>query len=109
PHTIVRRALTDTDVGIDILHCGVCHSDLHTVRGEWAGTVYPCVPGHEIIGRVTAVGAAVTRFDVGDIVGVGCFVDSCRHCRQCEDGEESYCANGATETYNGRDAHLGGT
>ena len=109
PYTIARRALTDTDVGIEILHCGVCHSDLHTVRGEWAGTVYPCVPGHEIIGRVTAVGASVTRFGVGDIVGVGCFVDSCRHCAQCEDGEESYCANGATETYNGRDAHLGGT
>ncbi|NWM20148.1 alcohol dehydrogenase catalytic domain-containing protein, partial [Escherichia coli] len=77
-----RDPLPD-DVSIDILYCGVCHSDLHTVRGEWGGTLYPSVPGHEIVGRVTAVGGDVTRFAVGDLVGVGCMVDSCGHCPSC--------------------------
>ncbi|WP_339528058.1 alcohol dehydrogenase catalytic domain-containing protein, partial [Pseudomonas sp. EL_65y_Pfl2_R96] len=97
------------DVAIDILFCGVCHSDLHTVRGEWGGTLYPCVPGHEIVGRVTAVGSNVTKFAVGDIAGVGCMVDSCGHCPSCTDGEEQYCeTTGFVGTYNGPDPVMGG-
>ncbi|MET5012230.1 alcohol dehydrogenase catalytic domain-containing protein, partial [Burkholderia pseudomallei] len=84
-----------------ILYCGVCHSDLHTARGEWPGTIYPCVPGHEIVGRVTAVGAGVTKVKVGDLVGVGCMVDSCRSCPSCGEGLEQYCEHGFTATYNG--------
>ncbi|MCK9538877.1 NAD(P)-dependent alcohol dehydrogenase [Dokdonella sp.] len=99
---IERRAPGPRDVQIDILWCGVCHSDLHTVRSEWGGTHYPCVPGHEIIGRVGALGAEVTGFTVGDTVGVGCMVDSCRHCSACAAGLEQYCENGFTGTYNGR-------
>jgi uncharacterized zinc-type alcohol dehydrogenase-like protein len=87
-------------VQIDIMYCGVCHSDLHQVRSEWQGTSYPCVPGHEIIGRVTAVGGEVAQFKVGEIVGVGCMVDSCQHCRSCAEGLEQYCENGFTATYN---------
>ena len=90
------------EVQIEILYCGVCHSDLHTVRNEWKGTVYPCVPGHEIVGRVKTVGQQVSRFQVGDLVGVGCLVDSCQHCSACAEGLEQYCENGATDTYNGR-------
>ncbi len=101
PLTIERRTPGDRDVAIDILFCGVCHSDLHTVRGEWAGTQFPSVPGHEIVGRVTAVGPKVAKFSVGDIVGVGCMVDSCQHCAPCEQGLEQYCDNGFTGTYNG--------
>ena len=86
---------------IDILYCGVCHSDLHTARNEWNNTLYPSVPGHEIVGRVTAVGEAVSRFKVGDIAGVGCLVDSCRTCPSCGEGLEQYCENGFTGTYNG--------
>ncbi len=97
---IVRRPPGPHDVQIDIAFCGVCHSDLHTVRAEWAGTLYPCVPGHEIVGRVTAVGEAVSRFRIGDAVGVGCLVDSCRHCASCSDGLEQYCTTGFTATYN---------
>jgi len=97
---IERRQPGPHDVQIDIAFCGVCHSDLHTVRSEWAGTLYPCVPGHEIVGHVTAVGAEVTRFEIGDTVGVGCLVDSCRHCASCEEGLEQYCTNGFTATYN---------
>jgi len=97
---IVRRQPGAHDVQIDITYCGVCHSDLHTARGEWAGTLYPCVPGHEIVGRVTAVGGEVTKFAVGDIVGVGCMVDSCQHCHSCDEGLEQYCENGLVGTYN---------
>lgn len=97
---IERRPPGPHDVQIDIAYCGVCHSDLHTVRAEWAGTRYPCVPGHEIVGHVTAVGDAVTRFRVGETVGVGCMVDSCQHCPTCADGLEQYCENGFTGTYN---------
>lgn len=100
PIAIERRAPGPHDVQIDIAFCGVCHSDLHTVRSEWGGTVYPCVPGHEIVGHVSAVGDAVTGFAVGDMVGVGCLVDSCQRCPSCADGEEQFCENGFTGTYN---------
>jgi uncharacterized zinc-type alcohol dehydrogenase-like protein len=100
PLDIERRRPGARDVAIEILYCGVCHSDLHTVRSEWDGTLYPCVPGHEIVGRVTAVGGGVTRFKVGDTVGVGCMVDSCQHCHPCADGLEQYCDNGFVATYN---------
>ncbi|PVM90824.1 zinc-binding dehydrogenase [Caulobacter radicis] len=98
---ITRRAVGPNDVQIEIAYCGVCHSDLHTVRSEWAGTLYPCVPGHEIVGRVLAVGGQVSRFKEGDVVGVGCLVDSCKHCHSCDDGLEQYCENGFVGTYNG--------
>ena len=91
PLQIVRRTPGKHDVQIDIAYCGVCHSDLHQVRAEWAGTHFPCVPGHEIVGRVSALGADVSDFKVGDLVGVGCIVDSCRHCEECDDGLENYC------------------
>jgi uncharacterized zinc-type alcohol dehydrogenase-like protein len=110
PDTIQRRQPTDRDVQIEILFCGVCHSDLHTVRDEWSDfmpTTYPCVPGHEIVGRVTAVGSAVTRFNEGDLVGVGCIVDSDHDCPSCAADTEQFCPN-ATFTYNSPDAHLGG-
>jgi uncharacterized zinc-type alcohol dehydrogenase-like protein len=109
PFSFERRDPQADDVAIDILYCGVCHSDLHTARGEWAGTQYPCVPGHEIVGRVTAVGDAVTKYQVGDRVGVGCMVDSCGHCPSCHDGEEQYCeTTGFVGTYNGPDPVMGG-
>ena len=98
---IERRAPGDHDVQIDIAFCGVCHSDLHTVRSEWGGTLYPCVPGHEIVGRVSAVGGHVSRFREGDIVGVGCMVDSCQSCASCQEGLEQFCEPGFTGTYNG--------
>jgi len=98
---IERRAPGPRDVQIDIAYCGVCHSDLHTVRSEWGGTRYPCVPGHEIVGRVSAVGGDVTRFAVGDVVGVGCLVGSCQRCASCADNLEQYCENGFVGTYNG--------
>lgn len=101
PMEIPRRALSANDVQIDIAYCGVCHSDLHTARNEWKNTLYPSVPGHEIVGRIVAVGAQVTKFKVGDLVGVGCMVDSCGHCPPCHEGEEQYCDNGFTGTYNG--------
>ena len=104
---IVRRAPGAQDVQIEIAYCGVCHSDLHQVRAEWAGTRWPCVPGHEIVGRVTAVGAQVTAFAPGDQVGVGCFVGSCGHCADCADGLENYC-DAAVGTYNGRSADAPG-
>jgi uncharacterized zinc-type alcohol dehydrogenase-like protein len=100
PFVFERREPGQLDVAIEILHCGVCHSDLHTARGEWAGTVFPAVPGHEIVGKVSAVGALVSKFKVGDIVGVGCMVDSCQHCQPCADDLEQYCENGFTGTYN---------
>ena len=109
PFTFDRRDPLPGDVAIDVLFCGVCHSDLHTARGEWDGTLYPCVPGHEIVGRVTAIGSDVTRFAVGDTVGVGCMIDSCGHCPSCADGEEQYCeTTGFVGTYNGPDPVLGG-
>jgi uncharacterized zinc-type alcohol dehydrogenase-like protein len=95
-----RREPGENDVQIDILFCGVCHSDLHQVRNEWGGAVYPMVPGHEIVGKVTKVGAGVTKFKEGDTVGVGCFVDSCRTCDNCKKGDEQYCSNGHSQTYN---------
>lgn len=98
---IQRRAPGPDDVQIDIVYCGVCHSDLHQVRSEWGGTHYPCVPGHEIVGHVSAVGDKVSAFRVGDTVGVGCMVDSCQHCHSCDEGLEQYCENGFTPTYNG--------
>jgi uncharacterized zinc-type alcohol dehydrogenase-like protein len=101
PHAIERRTPGPHDVAIDILYCGVCHSDLHTARNEWGNTIYPSVPGHEIVGTVTAVGNDVKGFKVGDTVGVGCLVDSCGHCDSCKAGEENYCENGFTGTYNG--------
>ncbi|MCL2022545.1 MAG: NAD(P)-dependent alcohol dehydrogenase [Betaproteobacteria bacterium] len=100
PLRITRRAPGAHDVQIDIAYCGICHSDLHQVRAEWAGTRFPCVPGHEIVGRVSAVGAQVSGFKVGDLVGIGCIVDSCKHCPECEAGLENYC-DGMVGTYNG--------
>lgn len=105
PFAVPRRDPRAEDVAIDILYCGVCHSDLHTARNDWGGSVYPVVPGHEIIGKVTSVGASVTRFKVGDRVGVGCMVDSCQKCQQCQQGHEQYCANFFTGTYNSVDRH----
>ena len=109
PFHFDRRDPGPRDVAIEILFCGVCHSDLHTVRSEWGGTLYPCVPGHEIVGRVTAVGSEVTKFKVGDTAGVGCMVDSCGECPSCREGEEQYCeTTGFVGTYNGPDPVLGG-
>ncbi|MGO4167474.1 NAD(P)-dependent alcohol dehydrogenase [Novosphingobium sp. PhB55] len=105
---IERRAPGAHDVAIDIAYCGVCHSDLHQARGEWAGTLYPCVPGHEIVGTVSAVGSEVSAFAVGDTVGVGCMVDSCQHCSACDEGLEQYCDNGFVGTYNGQTADAPG-
>jgi uncharacterized zinc-type alcohol dehydrogenase-like protein len=109
PFTFERRAPRANDVAIDILHCGVCHSDLHQTRSEWDGTIYPCLPGHEIVGKVTAVGTDVTKFAVGDLVGVGCMVDSCLECSSCKEGLEQYCENGFVGTYNGPDPDFGHT
>lgn len=108
PFTFERRDPGPMDVRIDILYCGVCHSDLHQTRNEWHNTLYPCVPGHEIVGRVTAVGEAVTRFRMGDLAGVGCMVDSCRECASCQEGLEQYCERGFVGTYNGEDRQGGG-
>jgi uncharacterized zinc-type alcohol dehydrogenase-like protein len=101
PFQMHRREPGPYDVLIDILYCGVCHSDIHQVRNEWGGSVFPMVPGHEIAGKVLRVGSKVTRFQVGDHVGVGCFVDSCRQCDSCQEGVEQYCETGAHFTYNG--------
>jgi alcohol dehydrogenase (NADP+) len=108
PFNFQRRDVGKHDVQIEILYCGVCHSDLHTVRGEWEGTTYPCVPGHEIIGRVTKVGAHVTKFKEGDTAGVGCMVDSCRTCANCKEDLEQFCTVDTIFTYNSPDKHLGG-
>ena len=107
PAAIERRVPTDSDVQIQILYCGVCHSDLHFARDEWHFTQYPAVPGHEIVGRVTAVGGGVKKFKVGDTVGVGCLVDSCRACPNCRSGLEQFCDNGMVMTYGSIDKHLG--
>jgi len=104
---IKRREVTAKDVEIDILYCGVCHSDIHTARNEWPGTIYPNVPGHEIVGRITKVGNGVTKFKAGELAAVGCMVDSCRVCESCKEGLENYCENGMTGTYNSPDKHLG--
>lgn len=110
PFTFERREPCRQDVVINILYCGICHSDIHTTRNEWTwnATIYPSVPGHEIIGRVTAIGDQVSKYAVGDLVGVGCIVDSCRQCASCDDGLEQYCDNGFTATYNSEDK-IGGT
>ena len=105
PYRFDRRDPRADDVVIEILYCGVCHSDLHTARNDWGWTTYPIVSGHEITGRVLEVGQAVTRFKPGDAVGVGCMVDSCRHCASCEEGPEQYCKEGSTTTYGGVDRH----
>lgn len=108
PFTFERRDPRPSDVVIAIDYCGICHSDIHSARNEWGGAQYPLVPGHEIVGRVTALGSKVSQYNVGDIVGVGCLVDSCRHCASCNEGLEQYCENGFTLTYNGKD-QIGGT
>ncbi len=108
PFTFSRREPGPTDVNIEILYCGVCHSDLHMVRNEWQFTVYPVVPGHEIVGRVISVGRDVTGFKPGDLAAVGCLVDSCGHCASCKQGEEQFCENEYTLTYNSPDKHLPG-
>ena len=108
PFSITRREPLPSDVEIDILFCGVCHSDLHYARNEWGFTSYPLVPGHEILGRVTRVGAEVTRFAVGDLAAVGCLVDSCRTCTSCARGLEQFCLGGPVFTYSGPDKHSGG-
>ena len=108
PFNFDRRDPGAHDVQIQILYCGVCHSDVHTVRNEWHGTTYPCVPGHEIIGRVVKTGAHVKKFKEGDIAAVGCMVDSCRSCENCKDDLEQFCEKGPTFTYNAPDKHTGG-
>src|SRR6266542_4887766 len=108
PLGIARREPGPLDVEIEILYCGVCHSDLHQARNEWHNTIYPCVPGHEIVGRVTRVGSRVTKFRPGDLSAVGCMVDSCRTCENCQAGFEQYCLSFPTFTYNGDDKYLGG-
>ncbi|VVO38922.1 NAD(P)-dependent alcohol dehydrogenase [Pseudomonas fluorescens] len=107
PFRFDRRALRADDVAIDIAYCGVCHSDAHQVNNDWNNTVYPIVPGHEIVGHVTAVGSSVSRFKVGDRVAVGCQVDSCLQCAPCADHQEQLCVHGPTPTYNGKDRHTG--
>lgn len=103
PFSVTRREPGPSDIVVDIQYCGVCHSDIHQVRDEWGGASFPMVPGHEIVGRVSRIGAAVSRFEVGDSAGVGCFVDSCRTCGSCRDGEEQYCESTPVFTYNSRD------
>src|SRR3954469_13872018 len=108
PFSFERREPIATDVQIEILYCGVCHSDLHTARNEWTNTIYPVVPGHEIVGRVTAVGSQVKKFKVGDVAAVGCMVDSDRTCPNCRAGNEQYCDTGMIGTYNSPDQHMPG-
>lgn len=103
PFEFERRSVKPADVLIDIQYCGICHSDIHQARGEWGNSTFPMVPGHEIVGTVTEVGSAVTKFKIGDLVGVGCFVDSCRKCGSCKDGLEQYCDGHISFTYNGTD------
>lgn len=106
--TVSRRAVSEFDVEIEILYCGICHSDLHAVHNDWGGTVYPIVPGHEIVGRVTKIGEGVTKFNIGDLAGVGCIVNSCRECDYCHDGNEQYCSKGWTLVFNAKDRKHGG-
>lgn len=105
---IKRRELLPNDVAIEILYCGICHSDLHAVKNDWGGTTYPIVPGHEIIGKIIDTGSEVSKFKVGDLAGIGCIVDSCGHCEQCNAGEEQFCEEGWTLVFNAPDKHLGG-
>lgn len=107
PFSFDVRDIRPDDVKIEILYSGICHSDLHTVKGEWGRTTYPVVPGHEIVGKVTEVGDKVSKYKVGDLVGVGCMVDSCQHCENCDNHHEQYCLSGMTSTYNGRDSQTG--
>ncbi|MDX1444234.1 MAG: NAD(P)-dependent alcohol dehydrogenase, partial [Gammaproteobacteria bacterium] len=107
PFELERRELRDDDVAIEIEYCGVCHTDIHFAENDWGVTKYPVVPGHEIIGKVTAVGSKVKDFKEGDRVGVGCMVDSCRQCEPCEKGLEQFCMEGFVSTYNGEDRHDG--
>ena len=109
PFEFERRELRDNDVAMEVLYCGVCHSDLHTARNDWGGTLYPVVPGHEIVGRVTQVGGKVSKFSVGDHIAVGCMVDSCLNCDQCEQDNEQYCREGFVGTYSGQDRITGET
>ncbi|KAB8031733.1 alcohol dehydrogenase catalytic domain-containing protein [Fluviispira multicolorata] len=102
-HKIERREVGAKDILIEIEYCGVCHSDIHSARNEWGGTIYPIVPGHEIAGKVIKIGSQVTQFKIGDQVGVGCFIDSCRTCPACKEGVEQYCDAGFIGTYNGID------
>jgi len=108
PLIIPRREILPSDIEIEILYCGICHTDLHVINSEWGDNVYPIVPGHEIIGKVIAVGKDVTRFQPGDITGVGCMVDSCRHCDYCKAGLEQFCEPGNTIVFGWPDKHLGG-
>jgi uncharacterized zinc-type alcohol dehydrogenase-like protein len=108
PFSIARRDPGPHDVQIEILYCGICHTDIHKVRNEWGGTTYPCVPGHEIVGRVTKIGNQVKKFKEGEIAGIGCMVDSCRTCPNCKEGLEQYCDNGSTFTYDAPDKVSGG-
>ena len=108
PFELDRREVTEDDVKIDITYCGVCHSDIHQVRDDWGNSKYPVVPGHEIVGRVTEVGKNVKNFKEGDLVGVGCLVDSCQECDSCKEDLEQFCENGPVMTYNGPDKHSGG-
>ncbi len=108
PLEIQRREVTPHDIQIEILYCGICHSDLHAVHNDWGGSVYPMVPGHEIVGRVTAVGEHVRNFKVGDLAGVGCIVDSCHECDYCKEGDEQFCENGNTIVFNSKDKKYGG-
>lgn len=105
PFQFKRRQMRADDVVIQIEYCGVCHSDLHQARNDWGGSRYPMVPGHEVIGRVTEIGQAVSKYQVGDLVGIGCMVDSCRHCHACDQGLEQYCEQGNTGTYGSLDRH----
>ena len=105
---IQRRALLPNDVEIDILYCGICHSDLHAIRNDWGGTTYPIVPGHEIVGKVTKIGSEVSKFKPGDYAAIGCIVDSCGECSHCHDGNEQFCENGWTVVFDSPDKHLGG-
>lgn len=105
---IQRRTIRPDDVEIDILYCGICHSDLHAVKNDWGGTIYPIVPGHEIVGRITQAGTEVTKFKAGDLAAIGCIVDSCGHCHQCHEGEEQFCENGWTVVFNAPDKISGG-
>jgi alcohol dehydrogenase (NADP+) len=107
--TIQRREVTPKDIEIDILYCGVCHSDLHNAKNDWGFTTYPVVPGHEIVGRVTNIGKEVSKHKIGDIVAIGCLVDSCRTCKSCQQDLEQHCLNGYTGTYGSADKYLGGT
>lgn len=108
PFDIERRKITPNDIKVEIDYCGVCHSDLHQVNNDWKNSMYPVVHGHEIVGRVTEIGSSVANFKVGDVVGVGVLVDSCKSCNSCKEDLEQYCENGATFTYNAPDKHLGG-